>query len=585
MKLLKYLVWVFAIGFCSCDDPDSALLEEGILNVFVKDEFGKPIQDAIIKLTPGEFEGVSNENGVFAFLSLPVGSYQAIASREDFDPSHENAELSAGKSTSLIIILKPANQAPSLDIFSPENEEYFTNESEITFSLLVEDDKRADEVELFFSSDLEGDLGNVRADSDGNVEYSIVLPTIGFHEVTIEAIDAIGASSSISVFLNIEEVIEKVDFKSVSSTSDGVLVLWESSEINGFDKYVVFRSNQINGEYISVAEISEQEVSDFLDETALYGEEYFYKIRLINVQGLFSESVEQNVIFEFEAIDLSGYKITKMFKSPNQNIIYALDANQQVLLLINLLSNKIQKVTQLSHSPTDMAINANAKYLYFALQSAPKIIEVNAITGNVNRTIDLQEQWWSVGEYPYRIGCTSDLEHFVVATARGQINYIQVSNGFSVANLVSCCDESGILTHPQSNFMYFTEFNSSGCRTQKYYRSTSYSNLVQEDRSDGYPNFKGRDFAISGNGEYVFFTDVKLLASNLLEEIGEFSEFIYASNYDGSIAAGERNLFDGITFDKIEELPFSSKAKFFHNEENLIYMWDDLRSKIIIMGF
>ena len=107
--------------------------------------------------------------------------------------------------------------------------------------------------------------------------------------------------------------------------------------------------------------------------------------------------------------------------------------------------------------------------------------------------------------------------------------------------------------------------------------------LTQVDRSESSVAFGGiRDACISGDNKFIFYNGVKLLANNLQANLGSFSEWIVACNFNGNIAIGTNNIWNANNFSIIKPLPISSSIIILDKDQKTLYIYDQNTSKIFI---
>jgi len=105
---------------------------------------------------------------------------------------------------SVSIEVGPANAAPTCGITAPADRSAFAEGSEVYFEGLVDDTNVGPTgLTVTWSSDLDGDLRESVADSDGSVSFATSSLTEGTHRITLTATDEVEAACTDSVFVTI----------------------------------------------------------------------------------------------------------------------------------------------------------------------------------------------------------------------------------------------------------------------------------------------------------------------------------------------------------------------------------------------
>jgi hypothetical protein len=85
------------------------------------------------------------------------------------------------------------------------------------------------------------------------------------------------------------------------------------------------------------------------------------------------------------------------------------------------------------------------------------------------------------------------------------------------------------------------------------------------------------NYTLSADNRFISYGKILFNPTNLMDQIGEFSEQIYALNNDGSVAFGQTSIWSTVTFPihgnatKITDMPFPTSVMAFDSDANILY--------------
>lgn len=107
-------------------------------------------------------------------------------------------------SDSVVITVGPPNSSPSCAITAPEPGEAGSQGALVTFEALVgDDDVPADWLEVLWSSDKDGDIGQSTPNTDGSVTFPYADLSVDTHVVSLSVSDEVGATCTDSVLYTV----------------------------------------------------------------------------------------------------------------------------------------------------------------------------------------------------------------------------------------------------------------------------------------------------------------------------------------------------------------------------------------------
>ena len=301
-------------------------------------------------------------------------------------------------------------------------------------------------------------------------------------------------------------------------------------------------------------------------------------------------------------IPLPNRKLFKLLADPTFPYIYGLvrygDGPQGELIRFSTTTGAILDRLVVTNFQSDMAINPENDSIYI-LPGAP--VGVQSVTVS---KVDLDQ--FTVVAQRTIYGNYADGEGYglhLAAGTRGRIylnadstcgggilsydfgratNLAIYKDGIGVFGLGTSKDGSTLYRWGQLGcsppFIYPT-FDASITR---YAIATNGNVTPQEHYSLGFG--VGVDFPVflDDAERWVFCANVMLDARNVTNRVNQFSENIYAISRDGTMAAGETNLFNTLTATVITNLSVRSKVQCFSGDQSKLFRFDPFRSALVM---
>jgi DNA-binding beta-propeller fold protein YncE len=192
--------------------------------------------------------------------------------------------------------------------------------------------------------------------------------------------------------------------------------------------------------------------------------------------------------------------------------------------------------------------------------------------------VDISQGTWEGN--PYRIALTAD--GTFAFTSEDQWCDIKLADAATGAHITVAGSiyQPDLVASADGTRLFAGEQGTTGSSVHRF--DVTATTLEEVDASATDEGFGSRLVVLSGDGEYVFWSKKKILASNLQSVLGQFSEIIYAANEDGSLAVGNTNVFDGNTFTVREALPVATTVMAMAPDDSHVYLYDVNTSRIHI---
>jgi DNA-binding beta-propeller fold protein YncE len=255
--------------------------------------------------------------------------------------------------------------------------------------------------------------------------------------------------------------------------------------------------------------------------------------------------------------------------------LYALDRVNNNFLFVNLDAETVEKTIYVGSDPVDFDFDEAGDLAYVANFGSTEIAVVDLEMQAIDHTyfVDPSQSIWSGN--PYRLAVTAG--NTLAYTSEDQwqdIKLVNRENGGFIA-LAGDLYAPDLATSPDRATLYAAE---SGGALHRYTVTDSGLTEVDVSTDGGSPSV-----LVSGDGEYVFFGNQKILASNLKSVVGQFSETIRAVNFDGSVAVGSSSVYDGVDFSIRGLLPLTTSTLALSHDDTTLYAYDIGTSRIYII--
>jgi hypothetical protein len=273
-------------------------------------------------------------------------------------------------------------------------------------------------------------------------------------------------------------------------------------------------------------------------------------------------------------------QVEAMVVDPKRPYLYAVDKVNNALLFVNLDTRQLEKSLFVGSSPVDLDIDEDKDELFIANFGSTQIAVVDLTTREIARQlfVDTSKGTWDGN--PYRLAVTA--ANTLAFTSEDQWNNIKLvnaTNGGSI-DAQGSVYEPDLVASPDGTKLFVAESGSTGSALHRF--DVTVDGLKEVDESGSASGYGARSVSISKDGVYLFYGKQKFLASNLKSVVGEFSEPVFATNTDGSIAIGKTNLLNGTNFSIIGPLVVSTNVMAISADDTAVYLYDANSSHIYI---
>lgn len=579
-KALYFLfVAVAAISLNSCkDNPVSPLAAPapGSIFITVTSSYGSLAKDVLITTEPSLKSGFTDALGTYSLKNVPEGIYEIVAMKSDYGSGKEMVSVKSGEVTKVNIQLKQGlfySYSPIVRITSPSSQARFTPGDTVSFKAAVSDNETpVTALTVKWYSDRDGLLNSDKPNDKGEVSFQTTKLSKNTHLIRLEVTDADNNTTKDSVIINNNNP-SAVKLNTLSKTLNSVLMNWTGTAESDFRSYKIYRSDSQSSEGQIIYEIFDPSVLTYEDKTITLGASYFYHIKMELKDGRYSNSNTQAITSGFY-ID-AATQVEKMVYDSKRNFIYAIDRVNSNLLFINVSTQKSEKTIYIGKTPTDLDIDATGDTLYVANFGSTEIAAVDLKTQAKVRSLYVKTN-------PYQIECG----------VRGQLVYAEQDQWCLIA-LINTDTGAQIFATGENYYYPDIEMSSngksiyigeSGSSGSKAYRVDIVNNqLVQVDQIPGYGyGYSSRKILLSGDGKYIVYAGIRILASNLSSQTGNYSETIYGLNSSGSLAFGETKIYNGDQFSIRRNMPVTSRVMVTSPDDTKLYIYDTKTSRIYI---
>jgi hypothetical protein len=578
---------------------DSAASETGAAlgGLFVKvvDSNQRPVSDAVITTDPPTETRVTDALGSVLF-SIPEGFYAVTASHPTAGAGRAPIAVVAGLLREVQVPLRAGavvtTGAPTVTITTPLNGARFTRGTLVTLHATVRDDH--DPVEslvVLLKSSLSGTLAEGHPSPSGIIDWAGALPT-GLQTITLTATDSAGLSGAAAVSVVVQEAAPTPDagadvpqaptdtgppaatvtLNPPVSNGNNVDLSWSVTPETGLASFRVYRGRQ-NGSLEIIDLINDPKARTYSDQKASFGVNYTYRVGALLANG--QEASSNTVMITAGAFIAVNTQVAAMIVDRKRPYLYAVDSVNNQLLFVNLTTNMLEKTIFIGSKPMDLDISVSGDELFVANFGATELAVVNLETREKARGLTVNTKVGTWDGNPYRVACTAG--NTAAFSSQDQWQDIKLVDGTTGANLsvtTGSIYSPDLEASPDGTRLY-----AAGDELVRF--DVAAGKLTQVDSSGDRQGF-GRKIAVSRNGMFVFNGTKKYLANNLKSVLGTFSETIFATNSDGSLAIGAANLHDGNTFAIIRPLPVMSSILALSADEATLYIYDTMSSRIYI---
>ena len=568
-KLTFFLFMVLAVISCKKDKG----VAKGAIFVKVEMSSGTVVPNAQISTSPTTKSGKTDATGSLLMNDIPVGIYEVTATQSGFGSGVGSVSVKDGDVSDVTIKLVAGTYVgPTVQISQPYGGPLYAGDEIVFVAYASHSEQSPAELTVEWSSSVDGVLNTDSPNSNGKIGFATSALSVGPHTITVKVTDNQSKTAEAHKELNIIKRPDPVVLNEVEVLNDGLSLSWSASTDDHFKFYRIIRSTNQNG-YSYIAEITDKNSTTFIDDDYLeFGKTYYYRVEVVVESSASAESNVQEVIFEFENIDV-GVSITRMMVDPSRAYVYALDKDNNELLFINTDSKQVEKSIFVGSNPSGMDMNADYSKLYVANNgsSLVSVVDLNTQTKVNDLQVETQSGW---DNNPFSIVWLKGGYIAYSVEGYGKIRIANAQTGALVNNNVS--DYGKYLDTNKAHDKLFSSFDE-GVKMYGFNAGM----LTEIGSTGNYGSFDKKIFVTSDDA-YVFIGLRKFSTNNLGVLLGTFDEEISAINSDGSIATGRTKIYNGNTFSVVAAFPFYSLVKAIDSDSKMLYSFNGLTKKIYL---
>ena len=392
MKAKIILLLGILLAIWSCKE-DEITLNNGDLyvTVYANSEYSEaPIKGANIFTVPATKQAITDAFGTVLLTDLEPASYEIYANLNGYGSGKEVVRIKPDSLKKISIFIEEGVSTgftPEIEVILPGSPANFAFTENIVFSLNVVDyDSQANDLDVVISSNLDGTLIETHPDASNNVKFETSALSRGLHEITINATDADGYTTT--------KIIEvstmapgNITFESAVTSSGTVELQWQKYTFDDFNGYEVLRSQDKDTEGQVIASFSDINEVSYIDELPPLTSEVYYYIRVSNTE---EQTRNSNKIQVTEpAGKIYYYSITDAVHHPVEPIVYVVDSVSQKLISINYHTQTVLNSVSLGETVGKIDIGDNGYGLEVYVPNNSGFIKIyNAGTLNLVTSIN-----------------------------------------------------------------------------------------------------------------------------------------------------------------------------------------------------
>ena len=271
-------------------------------------EFGRRVAGAEVSTMPATENVVTTSVGSIMIREVEPGIYQVCAMDPEIGTGAASVNVESGKVVNVSVeLIRGVFDAPMISFARPFNGDTFDLGQEIEFLVNVSDGQDTpEEIALQWTSSIDGVFSSTGANENGLAQLLVDNLSEGTHEITVEGTDSDGNLGSASISIDIKRLPNAVTLDSILADLNGFTLNWSPSEEDSFVSYRIYRSEGQGFEIINI--IDDVNSTSYVDNSILFGVNYFYQIGVLIGNGDESLSNVESQVFFGENIQLNAQK-------------------------------------------------------------------------------------------------------------------------------------------------------------------------------------------------------------------------------------------------------------------------------------
>lgn len=324
--LLFLFCAVLLCAGCETDEPDDQPQGSGLGDVFVRViSGGQAVAGAAVRTDPASVEMVTDELGTVLLEAVPEGNYRIFADLAPIGRGVSPAMVVEDELLEVTVVLQSGFYiSPTLTLRTSTGSSQFDITETVTLVGMVADDGELADFVIDFTSDLDGDIGQVAAAPDGSFELILNSLSEGQHSITATTIDADEIETSRSISVLIVRQPDAVILDSLLVTGGSLQLFWQPTTNENFSHYEIYRSSDGPDGFFSFrTSIDDVDQAMYTDENISIGVTYYYRVRLVLNNGASVDSELISGLYQPSPVNIDSVSIIDggltIFWEPSDN--------------------------------------------------------------------------------------------------------------------------------------------------------------------------------------------------------------------------------------------------------------------------
>jgi hypothetical protein len=284
-----------------------------------------------------------------------------------------------------------------------------------------------------------------------------------------------------------------------------------------------------------------------------------------------------------DRIPLSN-NVVRIVADPGRPWVYGIDKENSDILFINLETRSVQKRLYVGKDPTDADLDVTTNLLYVANKGPGTGVPGSWRIGVIELTNQTLVRSYITAAVPInltagrpgRLYYNSGFENW----NGGDAHIVNTDTGEDLGTFAIIKTRMVISNGRTRLFGQYTYTGNLGAMGV-FDVSTDSPVLVDYQYYSPYPyGWDYDNYYMSGDNRHLSYGKVLFNPTNLLDQVGQFEEQVFALSSDGSTAFGQRSIWDCTTFPihgdaaRIAYMPFQTSIMTFDTQQQVLYAFN-----------